>query len=220
LSAYDGNFRLTQNVLPSRYALQFELDFDNWTSKGHERIELSVTKPTRQIVLHAFELDITKATVDGANALESMEPHAEAQAVTLRFAREITPGQHTLEIDWNGGIRESLRGLYRSTRGEERYAATQFEAADARRAFPCFDEPEFKARFGQHRHREHADPGPGAGRRAPDAHALPRDAEDLLVPRRVHRGSVRVHARRHDALGDTGARLPSARTRGAGHLRA
>ncbi|HJW49337.1 MAG TPA: M1 family aminopeptidase, partial [Candidatus Limnocylindria bacterium] len=54
---------------------------------------------------------------------------------------------HILEISWIGGIRESLRGLYRSLRGEERYAATQFEAADARRAFPCFDEPEFKARF-------------------------------------------------------------------------
>src|SRR5207245_10192239 len=69
------------------------------------------------------------------------------QTATLRFAGEIAKGEHVLTIQWSGEIREALRGLYRSTRPGERYAATQFEAADARRAFPCFDEPEFKARF-------------------------------------------------------------------------
>jgi puromycin-sensitive aminopeptidase len=96
--------------------------------------------------MHSLELDLQKATLDGQPATRIIYD-AEAQTVTLRFAHEISPGEHTLEISWTGGIRESLRGLYRSLRGEERYAATQFEAADARRAFPCFDEPEFKARF-------------------------------------------------------------------------
>src|SRR5438128_5913038 len=71
----------------------------------------------------------------------------ESQTATLRFENEIGKGDRVLEITWNGEIREALRGLYRSTRPGERYAATQFEAADTRRAFPCFDEPEFKARF-------------------------------------------------------------------------
>src|SRR5439155_25099013 len=61
--------------------------------------------------------------------------------------KQMPAGSHELKLAWSGAIAETLRGLYRSTRPGERYAATQFEAADARRAFPCFDEPEFKARF-------------------------------------------------------------------------
>ena len=140
------NYRLSKEVLPSRYELRFELEFDTWTSTGWERIALRTSRPTREIVLHALELDIQKAAIDGAVAQKTTYD-VEAQTAALRFEREIPAGEHILEISWTGGIRESLRGLYRSLRGEERYAATQFEAADARRAFPCFDEPEFKARF-------------------------------------------------------------------------
>jgi len=140
------NFRLSKDVLPSTYELRFELEFDNWTSTGWERITLRTARPAREIVLHSLDLDITKATLDG-DAAQATTYDPEAETATLRFRREIPAGEHTLEISWTGGIRESLRGLYRSLRGEERYAATQFEAADARRAFPCFDEPEFKACF-------------------------------------------------------------------------
>jgi len=147
VSAYDRDFRLSKDVLPSRYELRFDLDLDTWSSAGWERIALSAAKPTRELVLHAVELDIRSATIDGGNVLASQRTEAEAQVVVLQFEKEIGAGEHTLEIEWTGGIRDSLRGLYRSVRGEERYAATQFEAADARRAFPCFDEPEFKAKF-------------------------------------------------------------------------
>ncbi|HEX9142380.1 MAG TPA: M1 family metallopeptidase [Gaiellaceae bacterium] len=147
MSAYDRDFRLSKDVLPSRYELRFDLDLDTWSSKGWERIALRNAKPTSELVLHAVELELRSATIDGSNALASQRTEAEAQVVVLRFAKEIPAGDHTLEIEWTGGIRDSLRGLYRSVRGEERYAATQFEAADARRAFPCFDEPEFKAKF-------------------------------------------------------------------------
>ncbi len=141
------NFRLSNDVLPSHYELRFELDFDAWTSTGWERIALRSARSSREITLHAIDLDIASATVDGKNKLERADTDAESETATLRFATEVPAGEHMLEISWNGGIRDSLRGLYRSLRGEERYAATQFEAADARRAFPCFDEPEFKARF-------------------------------------------------------------------------
>src|SRR2546428_9160436 len=117
-----------------------------WTLTGNERIEIRTARPTREIVLHAIDLDIKSASID-KTALEGVTFDSESETATLRFASEIPAGEHTLEIAWKGGIRDSLRGLYRSLRGEERYAATQFEAADARRAFPCFDEPEFKARF-------------------------------------------------------------------------
>ena len=140
------NFRLTKDVLPSRYELHFQLDFDDWSSVGTERVAVRLARPSREIVLHSLDLDIQSASVDDQSA-ERPQYDTEAETVTLRFAREIPAGEHTLAISWRGEIRESLRGLYRSLRGEERYAATQFEAADARRAFPCFDEPEFKARF-------------------------------------------------------------------------
>ncbi|TMD52180.1 MAG: hypothetical protein E6I83_09170 [Chloroflexi bacterium] len=140
------NFRLSKDAFPSRYRLVFELDFDSWTSTGNEGIEIRTARPTREIVLHAIDLDIKSASID-KTALEGVTFDSESETATLRFAGEIPAGEHTLEIAWKGGIRDSLRGLYRSLRGEERYAATQFEAADARRAFPCFDEPEFKAQF-------------------------------------------------------------------------
>jgi puromycin-sensitive aminopeptidase len=145
--AFDRDFRLSRDVLPSLYELRFDLDLDRWTSTGTQRIRLRNARPTREIVLHAVELDISAATVDGTNRLVDKTVESGAQVVRLHFAWDIPAGEHTLEISWMGGIRDSLRGLYRSVRGEERYAATQFEAADARRAFPCFDEPEFKARF-------------------------------------------------------------------------
>lgn len=147
MSEFDRNYRLTKDVLPSRYELRFDLDLDRWTSQGWERITLRTAKTTREIVLHAVDLEIAKATLDGSNALTIDRTEAEAQVIVLRAAGEIAPGEHTLEIEWRGEIRDALRGLYRSVRGEERYAVTQFEAADARRAYPCFDEPEFKAVF-------------------------------------------------------------------------
>lgn len=147
MSEFDINFRLSKDTRPSRYELRFDLDLDSWTSKGSERITLRTAKATREIVLHSVELEIASAKIDGGNPMESQRTEDEAQVAVLRFAKDIPAGEHTLEIEWTGGIRDSLRGLYRSVRGEERYAATQFEAADARRAFPCFDEPEFKAIF-------------------------------------------------------------------------
>ena len=140
-------FRLSKDVLPSRYEIRFELDFDRWTSTGSERITLRSERPSREITLHAIELEIADATIDGTIKVADVQTDAESETATLRFAGEIPAGEHLLDISWKGGIRDSLRGLYRSLRGEERYAATQFEAADARRAFPCFDEPEFKAQF-------------------------------------------------------------------------
>jgi aminopeptidase N len=118
------NFRLTKDVLPSRYELRFELEFDAWTSTGWERITLRTARPSRAITLHSIDLEIADATVDGTNKLADVQTDAESETATLRFANEIAAGEHALEISWKGGIRDSLRGLYRSLRGEERYAAT------------------------------------------------------------------------------------------------
>jgi len=141
------DFRLAKDVRPSRYWLHFDLDLDDWRSTGQARISLQVARPTRDITLHALELEIGTVRIEGGPDLEGVTYDAEAQTATLRFAADVAAGSHQLEILWAGPIRDGLRGLYRSTHGGGKYAATQFEATDARRAFPCFDEPEFKARF-------------------------------------------------------------------------
>ncbi len=141
-----NDFRLATDVRPSRYELRFDLDLEGWRSSGRARIELSIARPAREVTLHACDLDLSVARLNGEPAL-GISYDEEAQTATIEFASEVGAGDHVLELEWDGEISEKLRGLYRSTRPGERYAATQFEAADARKAFPCFDEPEFKARF-------------------------------------------------------------------------
>lgn len=137
-----NDFRLSKDVRPDRYALRFDLDLDTWSFRGTGTIALRLARPARSITLHSVELDI--ATGDGIAAVIYDE---ESETATLTLDAELPAGEHRLSLVWTGTILEKLRGLYRSTRPGERYAATQFAAADARRAFPCFDEPEFKARF-------------------------------------------------------------------------
>ncbi|MDO8563000.1 MAG: M1 family metallopeptidase, partial [Candidatus Limnocylindria bacterium] len=155
-------FRLSREVWPSRYELRLALDLDAWTSEGEARIAVRLARPTRTITLHAVELEIGHATAGevataggvGAAAAgasgavgASVRYDELAQTATLSFDGELEAGEHVLALGWRGPISERLRGLYRSTRPGERYATTQFEMNDARRAFPCFDEPEFKATF-------------------------------------------------------------------------
>jgi puromycin-sensitive aminopeptidase len=154
------NFRLARHVLPVRYALRLELDFDAWRSAGSVEITLDVRERTDTITLHALDLAIDGARLtpgpaaqrsgtaaDTANTATRITVQPEAETITLAFPTAVEPGTATLVLEFHGTIVDKLRGLYRSVKDGDRYAATQFEAADARRAFPCFDEPEFKARL-------------------------------------------------------------------------
>lgn len=141
------DFRLPGDVRPSRYELHLELDLDTWTARGRERIDLRLGEARREITLHAVELQIEEAHVEGGPAATRIETDEIAQTVTLHLPESTAAGEHVLQVAWTGAIRGALRGLYRSTHAGARFAATQFEATDARRAFPCFDEPEFKARY-------------------------------------------------------------------------
>ena len=145
----DRDFRLPKDVLPTRYELRIEVDLEQWRFAANERIDISVQRPTADVVLHALDLDIRSAhAVVGAQSLPAtLSYNTEAETVCLRFPQPLPSGPARLEIEFQGVILERLRGFYRSQKDGARYAATQFEAADARRAFPCFDEPEFKARF-------------------------------------------------------------------------
>jgi puromycin-sensitive aminopeptidase len=124
---------------------------------GSERVELSVLEPGRtSLTLHAHQVVLTRepalAVKGGANLTAAGVSYNYAlQTVTIDFGRELPVGDATLSLSFRGTLNDELAGFYRSRytlRGESRNAAvTQFEATDARRAFPCWDEPAAKAVF-------------------------------------------------------------------------
>ena len=145
------DFRLSKDVIPLQYDLHLGLDLAEWRQHGWVTINLEVRQPIEVVTLHALDLAILSARLAPAAsdemAASAIVVHPQAEAVSLRFPRAAGRGTARLTIEFQGEILDKLRGLYRSVKQGARYAATQFEAADARRAFPCFDEPEFKARF-------------------------------------------------------------------------
>lgn len=133
--------RLPVHVKPERYKIMLRPDLKNFTFSGEETIYLTLDKPTRNIILHAVDLDLecdkAKITYD-----------EKTETVKLTFAKSIPAGKHQLNLKFKGMLNDRMRGFYRSKYAEDKYlAVTQFESTDARRAFPCFDEPAQKAIF-------------------------------------------------------------------------
>ena len=142
-------FRLPLDVRPDRYALSFDLDLERWRFSGHEQCVLVLDAPRREIVMHAVDLALTDLRARSGDRVlrPKVEPVAAHGAIRLRFDEELTPGTWSLEMRLAGAIRDDLKALYRSTRGNERYAITTLWPAESRRVFACFDESRFKARF-------------------------------------------------------------------------
>ncbi len=148
-------YRLPRHVVPLRYDLRLETDLTAATFAGRETITLMVHQPTPELVLNAIELEITSAQIEGDSdpaRQATIALDATLQRCHLSFSRPLSPGTWRLTMTFCGRLNDKLRGFYRSTYKDERgathsMAATQFEATDARRAFPCWDEPDFKAVF-------------------------------------------------------------------------
>ncbi len=142
--------RLPELAVPENYKLNFAPDFEKDNFSGEESIQIRVLKPTSQIVLNSAEIEFQEATVSsgGAKQAAKVTLDKEKEMVTLAFDKEIQPGPASVHIKYTGILNDELRGLYLGKDKEGRkYAATQFEATDARRAFPSFDEPAYKATF-------------------------------------------------------------------------
>lgn len=148
-------YRLPRHVIPTRYELRLEPDLARATFTGKAVVILTITQPTTVIVMNAVDLAISRAEIAGptgdhqAASIEADEP---LQRCHLTFAQTLAPGAWTLRLTFQGTLNDKLRGFYRSTYKDQSgttqpMAATQFEATDARRAFPCWDEPDFKAVF-------------------------------------------------------------------------
>lgn len=148
-------YRLPRHVLPQHYALSWEPDFADATFRGEETVDLEVKEATSTLVLNAAELDIEAARVvsPGGRELEATVSYLpEEEQAVLSFPGTLPAGPAQLEVRFSGKLNDLLRGFYRSRfkgpDGKEAWVAvTQFESTDARRAFPCWDEPDLKATF-------------------------------------------------------------------------
>ncbi len=146
--AEDG--RLPSGVKPVRYALRLEPSIEQQKFGGRVEIELELAQPTRELVLNSLELRVTSATADGA-AL-SVQTDDLAQQLKLTGTAELPAGPHKLVIEFSGTLHERPEGLY-LTRYQlpdgtwQKALVTQMEPADARRMFPCWDEPSYRSAF-------------------------------------------------------------------------
>ena len=139
----DRNFRLPEAIRPVRYDAFLSIDPEARTFHGRIRVGLSLEAPADGISLHAAGLKITRAAVrsGGSTRDASVEPFPASETVFLSTGARLPAGPAEVEMEWQGSFSLGLRGLYRAGP----LSATQFEAADARRVFPCLDEPGFKA---------------------------------------------------------------------------
>jgi puromycin-sensitive aminopeptidase len=145
----DNPYRLPRAVVPSRYHLVLEPDLDAATFAGTVTIDVAATSAVDAIMLNADELEIDSVRLDRVDVAFHLDPATERLIIDAGLA---AVGDATIDIAFRGTLNDKLRGFYRSTfvddDGNERViATTQMQATDCRRAFPCFDEPDFKAVF-------------------------------------------------------------------------
>ena len=151
-------YRLPRTIDPSRYDLTIEPDLEAATFSGEVDVVVTVHERIERIVLNALELTIGEGSFaahrGGSIAISEITADEALQRATLTLSEPADPGEWTLHLTFRGELNDRLRGFYRSTyiddeTGETHViATTQFESADARRAFPCWDEPDRKAVFG------------------------------------------------------------------------
>ena len=149
--------RLPALAAPLHYELSLEVDPNQPRFSGKVRILVQVPAVTSYVVLHGRGLNVRSAAAQvGAGFTEGVPASAAARVshgghapdeIVLTFDRPLATGQAVLNLSFDAAFDDSLAGLYRVKEDGRWYAYTQFEATDARRAFPCFDEPGFKVPF-------------------------------------------------------------------------
>lgn len=146
--------RLSNHVIPKRYSITLIPNLNEFTFTGEEEILLTLTKSTKEITLHAAELEIASATLNyGSSQLisQKISYDEKQETATISFEKTIQVSKAWLKLKFSGILNDKMRGFYKSkyeVEGKTHHmAVTQFESTDARRAFPSFDEPAKKAVF-------------------------------------------------------------------------
>lgn len=141
--------RLSQAVRPEHYTLTLTPNLKDATFTGSEKIDVSLNQSLESITLNAIEIKFKSVTarVNGKTLKATVTEDAQKEQATFAFGRPLPAGHITLSIEYSGILNNELRGFYLSKTEKRNYAVSQFEPTDARRAFPSFDEPAFKATF-------------------------------------------------------------------------
>src|SRR5438874_6199330 len=146
--------KLPKQVVPLEYSIRIVPDLNKLTFSGSETVKINASAPIRELVLNSAELEITKASVDGTQlAPDAIKLDANEELLTIALPDELPAGEHLLGLEFNGKITPKGRGLYympyqeQGTGAKKIALGTQFEPSDARRFFPCWVEPSFRARF-------------------------------------------------------------------------
>jgi len=148
--------RLSELVVPENYKIILEPNLNDYTFNGEVNINIDVVEAIDEIILNSAELIIKSVEIfSGTNkkiGIKNFSADETLERLTIFLGEKIQNGRYQLNIIFSGSLNDQLRGFYRSEFVDEEgkkhtIATTQFESTHARRAFPCFDEPLFKATF-------------------------------------------------------------------------
>lgn len=139
------SLRLGEDVVPTFQAVELKLDAGQTEYGGRVEIDLSVRKAVEHFDLHAEDMTLTSVSLEGpTGTVDAGHERLDSERVRIVPTARLTEGPHRLLIEFQGPFSTQAVGLYRMEQDGQGYAFTQFEADDARGAFPCFDEPGFK----------------------------------------------------------------------------
>ena len=149
------NFRLPKYASPTKYKIELSPDLEAKNFQGKVEIDINILEKTNEISLNVAELDIHTININLSHSnikVIDWEIDDKYEIMKVNFSDFLSPGEMNLSILFSGFLNDKLRGFYHSTFKDsegitQSIATTQFESTDARRAFPCFDEPEYKSIF-------------------------------------------------------------------------
>ncbi len=146
--------RLPKSTYPNKYEIELDVDLDNFSYTGAQKVDLNVVEATNNIVLNSVGIEVTKAKIQNSKQDIPLEVNyiEEDEKIVFESQETLSEGVYELYLEFNSEITDDLKGFYKSSYmsedGEKKWiATTQFEPTAARSAFPCWDEPEYKAIF-------------------------------------------------------------------------